>query len=114
MACQYSEYKLTFDIPIQTPTKQLATKEIECEILKDSPLVYEDENIQIVLPFSEKPRTPAKSERTVSNQTSPRNFQEVSGQVAIQEIVSFERASASTSPAKEFKPACEIASEVEI
>lgn len=73
MACQSDNYLMTYDVTCQTPTKSLVTQVIQCELLKENQVVFEDKDMQIMIPnVVEKIPEPLLMSN-VSNQTSPRN-----------------------------------------
>lgn len=43
-------YVLLLDVASQTYTRGVASKDIQCELLKESQVVYEDKDMQIVFP----------------------------------------------------------------
>ena len=43
-------YLLLYDVASQTYTRGVASKDIQCELLKESQVVYEDKDMQIVFP----------------------------------------------------------------
>lgn len=51
MGCQ-AEYLLTFDVPCQTPTRKYLSQTVQCELLKESEVIFEDKDMQIIVPHA--------------------------------------------------------------
>jgi hypothetical protein len=58
MGCQ-AEYLLTFDVPCQTPTRKFASQTVQCELIRESQVVYEDNDMQIIVPSAVQNLEPA-------------------------------------------------------
>ena len=84
-------YVLLLDVASQTYTRGVASKDTQCELIKESHIVFEDKDMQVFYPtivaISET-QTLALQMEDAYNQTSPPRVQEMKKRVFFSEIVS--------------------------
>ena len=68
---QYVDFSLALDVSCQTIVKSYRGEAIQCEILKESEIIFEDNDMQIVFPHAITDSAEKRSD--ASNQTTQTN-----------------------------------------